>query len=1001
MPLVAVPRFVIKSLTISALLCAASLPASFAAEPERAAAPPPEVKSPLDPAEAVKHFQLADASLKIELAAAEPEVIDPVAIRFDEDGRMWVAEMRDYPLGPPPGSKAHSRIRILEDADGDGRFEKATTFADHLSFVTGLQPWKGGAFVTLSGAVVYMKDTDGDGRSDVDETWFEGFAEQNTQLRANHPRLALDNWIYVANGLRGGKVVSRKQSDQKPIDISGMDFRFDPLTGKAEAVSGNGQFGLCFDDWGNRFTCSNRNPCRHVVIEDRYLKANPGVTVPAVMHDVAAFAENSRIFPISRAWTTSNLHAGQFTAACGVYIYRGDLLPAEFKGNVFTCDPTGNLIHREIMQPAGPTFTSKPAYEGKEFLASPDEWFRPVNMELGPDGALYIVDMYRCVIEHPDFVPDELKQRPDQRLGDDRGRIWRIVPAGTNPKRERGPADTSPQRQPGVSPALSKASNDDLLALLGHANAWQRETAQRLLLERERRALAPKLREVSAAASERQARARALWLLRGLELIDSPDIRTAFSDDAPEVRRQALLLAEATNVIKAELQNIRPLLGDSDPTVRFQALLTLAPSAYISGDEGLFPKPLAITLEDIENPWQRQALLMFSGPTRAAGLINPWIEARTGDRSPSDKELEFLEDVGELSLVPSADDRIRVGFSPIEYAIQSVDGQNQPDVGLALLTGMARRWRRGQGIPTLPASRLAEIAKTSEFSMQMRTQAAALLGFVPNNADFVLPLIERDREQSIRTAALGALAPQPGAQHWQPLLDDFPSELPPVRRAIVDGLLANTERTKLLLDAIEAGSIEPSELDAAHVTRLSQHRDGMIKSRAAKIFAAATPAERAKALADYQPVLAMPADPKRGLAIFEKNCAACHKVAGVGVNIAPDISDTRTKKLDQLLGDILLPNRAIDNNYVGYNVRLLDGTVATGILAAETSTSITLRQQGGKEAVIARSDIEELKSSGQSLMPEGLERQIPHQEMADLLSFLKNWRYLDGRTPLQ
>ena len=168
---------------------------------------------------------------------------------------------------------------------------------------------------------------------------------------------------------------------------------------------------------------------RHVVIEDRYLKANPDVTVPAVMHDVAAWGEQSRIFPISRAWTTSNLHAGQFTAACGVYIYRGDLLPAEFKGNAFTCDPTGNLIHREIMQPAGPTFTSKPAYEGKEFLASPDEWFRPVNMELGPDGALYVVDMYRCVIEHPDFVPDELKRRPDQRLGDDRGRIWRIVPA--------------------------------------------------------------------------------------------------------------------------------------------------------------------------------------------------------------------------------------------------------------------------------------------------------------------------------------------------------------------------------------------------------------------------------------------------------------------------------------------------------------------------------------------------------------------------------------------
>jgi putative heme-binding domain-containing protein len=189
-------------------------------------------------------------------------------------------------------------------------------------------------------------------------------------------------------------------------------------------------------------------------------------------------------------------------------------------------------------------------------------------------------------------------------------------------------------------------------------------------------------------------------------------------------------------------------------------------------------------------------------------------------------------------------------------------------------------------------------------------------------------------------------------------------------------------------------------LEAAHVTRLSQHKDAAIKERAGKLFAAATPAERAQALADYQPVLTMAADAKRGQAIFEKNCAACHKIGGVGTDVAPDISDSRTKKLDQLLGDIVLPNRAIDNNYIGYNVRLLDGTVATGILKTETSTSITLRQQGGKEAVIARSEIDELKSSGLSLMPEGLEKQIPHQEMADLLSFIKNWRYLDGRTPL-
>ena len=956
-----------------------------AAEP----AATPEVKSPLDPAAAQKLFQLADSSLQIELATAEPEVIDPVAIRFDEDGRMWVAEMRDYPLGPPAGSTKHSRIRVLEDADGDGRFEKATTFADGLSFVTGLQPWKGGVFVTLGGAVAYMKDTDGDGKCDLDETWFEGFAEQNTQLRANHPRLALDNWIYVANGLRGGKVVSRKLKDQKPIDISGMDFRFDPLTGKAEAVSGNGQFGLTFDDWGNRFICSNRNPCMHVVIEDRYLKANPGVTVPAVVHNVAAFAEKSRIYPISRAWTTSNLHAGQFTAACGVYIYRGDLLPKEFYGNVFTCDPTGNLVHREIMQPAGPTFTSKPAYEGKEFLASPDEWFRPVNMELGPDGALYVVDMYRCVIEHPDFVPDELKNRPDQRLGDDRGRIWRIVPANTNPTRKRG-----------TVPHLSQATSNDLIALLGHPNAWQRETAQRQLLGKSDPGIAVGLASASSDNLDARKRLHALWSRSALNILSSADVIAALRDVDPRVRKHAILLAERTADRDKLAPRLDARLSDEDAIVRFQARLSASGFGRYRGDS-------IVRLSDIDNSWLGLSIILAIRPDDAARVQTNYLRELPKELSePSPAALAMIESLCELGIRTEHHTGREAIFAA---AIAALDREQPMSVGLAALKGI------GRGLPRLEASprdallrrfgtalteKLVSIARSAELPSTLRQDSILVLALCTNAVSEIAEFAQHANGPNIRLAAITALTRRPDFEPWPPLMDTFPAETPPVRRAIVDGLLANTERTKLLLDAIEAGKIKPSELDAAHVTRLNQHRDAAIKERAGKLFAAATPAERAKALADYQPVLTMQADAKRGQVIFEKNCAACHKIAGVGVNVAPDISDSRTKKLDQLLGDILLPNRAIDNNYIGYNVRLLDGTIATGILSAETSTSITLRQQGGKEAVIPRDEIDELKSSGLSLMPEGLERQIPLQEMADLLSFIKNWRYLDGRTPL-
>ena len=384
------------------------------------------VESPVSPGESLKHL-VVPSGLKVGLAAHEPQVLDPVAIRFDELGRMWVVEMRDYPWGRGEnGEQPQSRISILEDHNEDGLFETSTVFADELSFATGLQPWQGGVFVTMAGQVAYMKDTDGDGRADFVENWYTGFAEDNTQLRANHPRLALDNHIYIANGLRGGKIIDARYPDSEPVLISGMDFRFDPLTRRFEAVSGAGQFGLTFDDYGNRFVCSNRNPCEHIVLKNRYLKKNPLVAVSKVSHDVAQAGANSRIYPITRAWTTSNLHAGQFTAACGVEIYRGDALPYDFYGNVFICDPTGHLVHRESIQSHGVTFVGKPEHEEAEFLASRDEWFSPVNLTVGPDGALYVVDMYRAVIEHPSWVPDELKERPDLLYGNDRGRIYRF-----------------------------------------------------------------------------------------------------------------------------------------------------------------------------------------------------------------------------------------------------------------------------------------------------------------------------------------------------------------------------------------------------------------------------------------------------------------------------------------------------------------------------------------------------------------------------------------------
>jgi len=977
--------------------------AAFGQSPALNTGTPVTVAKPLSPEEALAKFQLAEADLTIELAAAEPDVIDPVAIRFDERGRMWVAEMRDYPLGPPDGGKPLSRIRVLEDRDHDGRFETATTFAEGLSFVTGLQPWRGGVFVTLAGRIAWMKDSDGDGMVDVDETWFTGFAEQNSQLRANHPRLALDNHVYVANGLRGGVVVNKRLPDEKPIDLRGRDFRFDPLTGKAEAISGNGQFGMCFDDWGNRFTCTNRNPVIHVVLEDRYLKLAPKIPIAAVVQDVAAAAEKSKVYPISRAWTTSNLHAGTFTAACGVHVYRGDSLRGILGSNsVFTCDPTGNFIHREIMQPDGPSFTSKPVYEGKEFLASTDEWFRPVSMELGPDGCLYIVDMYRCVIEHPDFVPDELKKRPDQRLGDDKGRIWRIVPKGETARKQFASLPLELNTSEQLFDGLSNASN-----------AWTRETLQRLHLEN----------VASGAASDSfsstknddivlpkadlpEARVHYLRSLQASKRVDSDVLTTLLRDPNPGVRRQALMVAEellAINKVKPKV--LSQLAVKQPPEVQFQTLLLELTRIDNLLDDRVDPATIPAAEPGSDNRWVNAALLL-----RHHRNLLQLFETVSANRMQS---TVLLIDIARLIGSQGSDlDAVKL----LKLLIASPGGRVELPKRVVLLdalaSGLMSRGKRFDTVLEALKSHVDEVPKLDDqlltFAqsglqpLDVRLAAVRLLGYVPSSWQNLKTFLSVEQSAEVQSAIVAAIAQQGNetAPLWKQYLEQYDSATLPIKRALIENSFRRADGPKLLLEQVAAGVIQPAEIDPLRRKQLLESKDAAIKKQAAELFAALNPANRQQALEEYQPVLAMAADGNRGKVVFEKNCSNCHRVGDVGVNVAPDISDSRTKTAAQILADIIQPNRAIDSNFMGYQVLLADGTIASGLLSAETSTSITLKQPGGKTLTLARTEIEQLKATGVSLMPDGLEKNIPPADMADLLAYIKGWRYLDGKTPL-
>ncbi|HTI52541.1 MAG TPA: PVC-type heme-binding CxxCH protein, partial [Planctomycetaceae bacterium] len=363
-----------------------------------------EGRGPLTPDQSRLEIQLADPDLVVELVAAEPAVNSPVAVSWDEAGRLYVVEMSDYPTAETGG-----RIRQLIDRDSDGVFESGTTFADGLKFPTGALPWNGGFLVTSAPDILFFKDTDGDGRADERMVFLTGFAEGNQQLRVNGLVWGLDNLVYGANGRSGGTVRRPADLPDKGVPIPRHDFRFDPRTAQFEALAGYSQFGVARDDFNHRFLSWNTVPIRHVVIEERDLSRNPSLTLGQSVAAIVDPADTGRIYPISSPPVTFNRErTDYFNASCGLTIFRGAGLGPNYEGNAFVAEPLTNLVHRKVLEPQGPTFVARRAEHEREFLASRDNWFHPVNLSTGPDGCLYIADFYREWVEHPQFVPEPL-----------------------------------------------------------------------------------------------------------------------------------------------------------------------------------------------------------------------------------------------------------------------------------------------------------------------------------------------------------------------------------------------------------------------------------------------------------------------------------------------------------------------------------------------------------------------------------------------------------------
>ncbi len=945
---------------------------------ETGASPLPR-QLPWSPEQSQAAWQI-DGDYEIELIAAEPVVRDPVDVVWDEKGRMYVAEMGDYPL-PTETGPLMSRIRLLSDEDGDGRMDKATTWADHLDHVQGMLPMDGGLLITTRVAIMFLRDNDGDGVADEKRSLFTSNEPRHNQLQVSSPRWGLDNMVYLNNGLEGTEIYP-SESPSETTQFRGRDLRYDPRTNKIGVTTGRGQFGGSLDDWGRRFFSTNRNPIIHPVMPVEALERNPAAGISSGYEDIQAQA--SPIYPINISHTTSSAHLGTHTAACGLGVYRGHLMP-DLLGNIFVCDPTGQLVTRNRLVPKGASFSAERVGDRKDFLASSDEWTRPVQIRNGPDGALYIVDMYRRFIDHAKFFPEDFKETNYLRAGLDHGRIWRLLPKGKNSK--------------GINP-LPQA-NSELVKLLESPNGWQRIHAQRLLVERNAKEVVPEITAVFETSSSARGRLHALWTLFGLGSISNEQVAAALADSEPRVIENAIRLANPV------IHSYRLLQLATGSPSRHSFLATLALGSANANASVFHDVALkSLIMGSLTDPWIRKAILSSANPQSADILV-----AMLGSRNALDQlgGNEVSNFVREFSAETAARGDAH-GLSAIAALV--VDGNPRP-TDAPIITGFSQGLKRSslssRSIAALLKAPPAPLTQSNLSGIQAAIESAstkamdrslptderlAALSLVRElGTETILEvaqnLIVQSEPPEIQTLVCRLLSGVNRKEAAQFYFREWDVLGPIPLRAALETISTNDETAFELLKRMKRGEINPAVMPAFQRWRMHRRENKEIVALAYELFGAIDE-DRAKVITDYSAALdELVGDPEKGRVVFEKAaCSTCHRIGDLGVDVGPTLVDVRFKLTDALLSDILDPNRAVEQRWALYTAETKDGQTFSGLIASETAATLEMKIAGGHTEIISRNQLSKLETQGQSLMPVGLEGVISQSDMADLIAFL-------------
>jgi putative membrane-bound dehydrogenase-like protein len=956
----------------------------------------------LSPAEAQKKFTLPPG-FEIRLFASEPEVVNPVAMTWDERGRLWVLELYEYPLGAKPGEKPRDRIKILEDIDGDGVADKVTVFADGLNLATGLALGNGGVYVGQAPDFLFLKDTDGDGKADTREVIKTGFGMEDRHELLNGFIWGPDGWLYMTHGVFTlSKVVDPAAPKADPVVLTAGVARFHPLTRKFEvfAEGTSNPWGVDFDSAGNAFVSA-------CVIEHLFHLAPGGI-----YDRQAGQPPNPYAYELLHS---INDHKHKMAAYSGICVYQGGQFDLENVGTILQGNIHDNAIHQDRLTPNGSSFT---ATKWRDLVRGDDGWFMPVSTQVGPDGAVWIMDWY-------DKYPCYQNANADP-AGVDRehGRIWRVVHTGA----EKGKAVPS---RPSRDMNLAALSGGELVSLLADKNEWQRRTAQRLLQERRDSTTQAQLQNLLASGSGLDAKLAAAWTLHSSGLLDSATLRRCASLPEPALRAWAArFIGERGDASEETAELMASLARDPDPSVRLavavavrqftSSQLTVDRPPVNRGDVGGILVALVESSADAKDPvlpfmiWQAAEPVLLADLPRAldwfadeghrhmplAGILAGKGMRRicdAGNPRQLDAALEFIGRIASEhaalaeyaleGLIKGQEGKALTPSSPVGPFLEKLRASGSPKIA-ELARKLGTLWGDATALKatlarTLDAS-LPESDRIAAIQTARKTKSESARGALLQ----LLARKEGERVQLETIAALGEIGG--GGEVGQAILNQWKNLGAAARRAASETLSSRFIWRSSLFAGLQEHTISPSDLSPSLIRSLVNHEDEGIRDRALRLIGRfrAPGADKLKLIAEKRKmVLEGQPDLKAGREVAKLACFTCHKLHGEGAEVGPDLTGVGRSSLDALLANVIDPNQIIGAGYENVEVETKDGRTVAGRMVENTDSRVRLLQTGPKEEVISKSDVKSLRVSELSVMPEGLE-QLPDADFRNLIWFI-------------